>query len=338
MKKLLKQDTNISILLVLLITMSVLLAAVLGGRFYSANNFQSMAYQVSEFGFLAIAMSMAMISGGIDLSIVANAGLAGVMGALITSGRMIPVTEENHMMIIIISIGVIFIFSTLGGLINGVLIAKFSVPPILATLGTMILYNGIGMAITNGESIGIVVLEYSAIGIKTVFGIPVIFVLLVIIFGIVMFIMGKTKFGKEMCLIGENKVALMFSGEDTEKALIKNYMLIGVLVGFAAMIMTAKVNSAKMGFGDTYQLQAILVAVLAGFNPEGGKGKIIGVALAIISLQFLQSAFTILNFTPYFKKFIWGAVLLLAMIINYYINKEKRVRINQKTVTPAGSN
>ena len=87
--------------------------------------------------------------------------------------------------------------------------------------------------------------------------------------------------------------------------------------------MMSRVNSARVGYGDTYQLQAILVCALGGVSPDGGKGKVIGVVIAILVLQILQSGFTLLNFAPFVKSLIWGSVLIVILITNYLIETKK---------------
>lgn len=329
-KQIIKKDINLSVLVTIFVLVTAVLSFLLRDKFFSLNNFQSMAFQVSEFGFLAIAMALAMLTGGIDLSIVANAGLSGVIAAFVMSGKFFNIQDMSSIVVIFTAVFAALLCSTLCGVFNGILIAKFSIPPILATLGTMILYTGIGMALTNGESVRIAVKGFSRLSSKTLFEIPYIFIMLVIAFIVISFILSKTKTGKQIYMLGENPVTLRFSGVDTEKLIIKTYALIGLLVGFSAIIMISRVNSAKMGFGDTYQLQAILVAVLGGFDPNGGKGKIVGVVLGMTILQFLQSAFTIFRFTPYAKKLVWGAMLLVVMIINYIVNNRKKGRKTKK--------
>ena len=332
LKKSLKKDTNVSVLALMLIAVTLKLGLVLVDRFFSDNNFSSIASQIPEFGFLAIAMCLAMLTGGIDLSIVANANLSGIIAAMIMSGKLFSIESMNPILVITIGIVTAIVVSTLCGCLNGFFIAKLSVPPILATLGTMIFFSGVGMALSNGESVGILVEGFSNIGMAEVFGIPVIFIMLIIALILISFILSKTEFGKKIYLLGENSTALKFSGTDTEKTTIKTYAMIGAFVGISSIIMISRVNSARVGFGSTYQLQAILVSVLAGFDPDGGKGKITGVVLGMTLLQFLQSAFTILNFTPYSKNLIWGAMLILVMIISYFINKEKTVKVTKKLV------
>jgi simple sugar transport system permease protein len=126
-----------------------------------------------------------------------------------------------------------------------------------------------------------------------------------------------------MYFLGENKTVSLFAGIKNERITMVTYTIAGCLCGISSLIMMSRVNSARVGYGDTYLLQAILVCALGGVNPSGGKGKVIGVVLAIIVLQMLQSGFTLLNFPPYVKSLIWGSVLIIVMILNFVIDKRR---------------
>lgn len=336
--RLVARDKNLSVLVVMTAGTLIVLIGMLGGRFLSIVNLQSMSSQVSEFGFLALAMGLAMLTAGIDLSIVSAAVLSGIVGATVMSGQLVPVTAGNSSGLMIAGIVAALITGMLCGLLNGLLIAKLSIPPILATLGTMILFTGIGMVITSGQSVPIAVSSFSALGSATVANIPVIFLLMAIAYLVVGFVLRRTRFGRRIYLFGENDVALRFSGVRNDRVIILTYILIGLMVGLAAVIMVSRVNSARVGFGESYLLQAILVVVLAGFNPYGGRGRVISVALGLILLQSLQSAFTILQFNPYMKNLIWGTMLLLVMVVNYYVarwNPRATPRATGKALPPA---
>ena len=118
-----------------------------------------------------------------------------------------------------------------------------------------------------------------------------------------------------------NPVAACFSGINNENVLVKTYMIRGLFAGLASIIMISRVNSIRPGYGSTYLLQAILVCVLGGVDPSGGYGNISGLIMGIITLQILQSGFNILSFSPFFKKVIWGLILILVMVINFYSYK-----------------
>lgn len=133
-------------------------------------------------------------------------------------------------------------------------------------------------------------------------------------------------------MIGENHTAARFSAINNEKSTIIIYAMAGFCAGVAGLMIGARVNSVKCGYGDTYLLQAILVAVLAGISPSGGKGKVVGILLALVCIQMLQSSFTIWQFTPYSKKMIWGLMLLLLLFINMlidYLDVKKQKKLLQ---------
>ncbi|MAM53347.1 ABC transporter permease [Microbacterium sp. UBA3394] len=317
----LARDKDFTVLAITTIVVTFVLYMLLGQRVFSLAGVQSMSIQVSEFGLLAIAMGLAMLTGGIDLSIVAAAGLAGVMASLVMSGQIIPVTEANVGMLFVLGIVVALVTGVLTGLLNGLIIAKLSVPPILATLGTMILFTGIGMAITTGNSVGIIVPAFSNIAAVAIGPAPLVFVVLVVMLVGVGLALTKTKFGRRIHLFGENNVALRFAGARTERTIILTYMLIGFTVGLAAIVIIARANSMRVGFGESYLLQTILAVVLAGFNPLGGKGRMVSLAFALVLLQTLSTSMTAFGFSPYAKNLVWGFMLLVVMVVTFYVNR-----------------
>jgi simple sugar transport system permease protein len=334
--KFMRQDTALAVLLALFFIILILFGTLLGDKFFSFDNIQSMGYQIPEFAFLALAMSIAMITGGIDLSVVANANLAGILAGYVLTGVVFgPNAGFNDFTLVVFAIVVALTSATLGGVFNGVLISKLSVPPILATLGTMIFYNGISTAITEGKGVVGFSDLYLVLGTAAPLGIPLVFYVFFIAFALVAFIMTRTPFGRSIYLYGENRIASMFSGIKNEKLIIKTYAVAGFLSGIAAIIMTSRVNSAKYNYGDSYLLQAILVAVLGGINPNGGRGKVTNVIIGILILQMLQSGFTLFAFSPYAKRMIFGFMLLLIMVLNFFIDRwNSRSRFVAKEKTP----
>lgn len=325
-RNLVRADRNFNILAVLTLAVVVTMVAVLGDRFLSGSNMQSMATQIAEFGLLALAMGLAMLTGGIDLSIVAAAVLSAIVCAKFLSGDILTITDSNSGLVMGVAILAALVTGVLCGLLNGLLIAKFSIPPILATLGTFILFTGVGMVITNGQSVAVALPAFANIGIATFASIPMIFLIMCVAFAGLAFFLKYTRNGRRIFLYGENSVALRFSGARNERLILVTYAVIGLLVGIAAIIMTSRVNSARVGFGDSYLLQAILVVVLAGFDPYGGRGRVGSLFLSLFMLQSLQSAFTIMRLDPYMKTFIWGAMLLTVMVANHILNQQSAKR------------
>ena len=304
----------------------VVLSIAMPSKFLTGINLQSMASQFPEFGLLALAMMMAMITGGIDLSVVSVSNFTGVVAALILSGSLESSTPVG--VAVLLAVLAVIGVSVLCGLANGLLIAGIGVPPILATLGTQGLFLGLAIVITKGHSVSGFPEEFMTLGSGTVLGIPVPFIIFIIFAFLVAVLLKRTRQGFNMYMVGSNPTVARFSGVNNTKVLINTYILTAVLAGFASLIMISRANSMRPGYGTAYLLQAILVAVLGGTDPDGGFGTVKGLVMGIIILQITQSGLNIMSFSPFFKKFIWGFALLAIMVINYLVhkyNERKRV-------------
>lgn len=317
-KTFLEKDLNLSILVGLTTIVLVIAAAAFGSSMYSARNIQSMAFQIPEFGFLALAMMLSNMIGGIDLSIIANANTVAIFTAYVLNGIWAFGTQGPAR--IVLALLVALCTSLVFGILNGLIVAKTSAPSLVATLGTMTLIQGIGMAITGGASIGDIDPAFSGFGKAVFLGLPVIFWLFLVVALVLGLVLSLTEFGRKLYLYGGNPVAARFSAFHNEKMSMILFMLTGVLAGVAGLIILSRVNSAKVGYGDSYLLQTMIVCVIGGIDPNGGKGKVQGVVIAIILMQVMSSAFTIMSLSPYTKKLIWGVMLILVLGLNHLIS------------------
>jgi simple sugar transport system permease protein len=312
------------ILFVLIVIMSVLLPY----KFLTVLNFQSMGSQIPEFGLLAFGIMVAMISGGIDLSVVSIANLTGVVAALILKNWITPeMSASQQFMLMVLAVVSAIALSAVCGTINGLVISKLGVPAILATLGTQGLFLGIAIVITEGHGITGFPPEFLVIGSGRIAGVPMPFVIFAGAAALLYLFLAKTKLGLSMYMVGANPSVSRYSGVNNDNVLIKTYMISGLLAGVASIIMISRVNSMRPGYGYAYLLLAILVVVLGGVDPYGGFGSVLGVVMGITILQVLQSGFNLMAFSPFFKKFMYGLMLILVMIINYLVARyQHRVR------------
>ena len=319
------------VLLLLMLAILIIFSTLSPTRFPTVRNFRSMLAQFPEFGLLTLAMMLAMIIGGIDLSVVAVANLCGVLAAKILTSETAAVISGGSLMFLVVV--VVLITATVCGLFNGTLVAVAGVPPILATLGTQGLLMGIAIIITKGRNISGFPEVINFIGNESVLGIPVPFYIFVIMTLLVAFVLRRTRHGFSMFMLGANPVVSRFSGVNNTAVIIRTFMLTGILSGVTSLIMISRTNSMRPGYGTDYLLQAILVAVLGGTDPNGGVGSVIGLVMGILILQFTQSGLTMLAFSAFTKKIIWGLALLLIMVINYLLanyNEKKRIKAMQK--------
>ncbi len=327
-------DGNLMRLFFIMIFAFVLMAALSPSMFLTGNNFRSMTYQFPEIGIFSIAVMLAMLLGGIDLSVVGIGNISGILAGFLMI-RLTPVI--GGWPAVIVGVIVALIIGALCGLLNGILIAKVGIPAMLATLGTMEIFSGMGIFLTSGAAVFGLPDEFAILGTGAILGIPIPLIIFVVVVAIFTIYLQRKKFGLELYLTGINPKAARFTGIDDAMTVIKSHMLGGVLAAVAGIILASRVNSAKADYGSSYTLQAILVSVLGGVAPSGGFGKVTGVVISILTLQFLSSGFNMMRFNNYQKSFIWGAVLVGAMIMNYYGNKmaeRKKSRQAQEKTQP----
>lgn len=317
-KKSMKQDVHIWRLVVIMLIWFVFIGIAKGSKFYSVVNFQTMFAQFPEFGLMSLGVMVCMITGGIDLSTVGVANVTSITMALF----MRSLANENGELAVGL-IPVVFILAiimgAIAGTLNGILVAKCKIPPILATLGTSELLTGIGIVLTNGSAISDFPKTYAFIVNNRVAGIPVQFIIFAAGAIVVWFLMKKTTYGKKIILMGSSQNVARYSGLQVDWILIKTYLISGICSALGGMIMLANYNSARADYGSNYTLQCIMIVVLGGVSPNGGKGKISGVLLAIFLVRALETGINRFpQISSYYISLVWGAVLLLVMVLNYF--------------------
>lgn len=316
-----KQDTTV--LVGIMVLVFLLMIAMNPRTFFTYNNFKGMAFQLPELGILTLGMMVVMITGGINLSIVATANMAGITAALVLKSM-----DGTPGMGLWVAFIVCMAVSGGIGLLNGILVAYVGITPILGTLGTMTLFNGISIVVTGGYVISGFSPPVLFLGNGTLLGVP--FPLLIFISScfLMSLYLSKTRSGFYMYMIGSNTMATKFSGINTTAVLIRTYLVSGLFSGIAAMVMISRFNSAKSGYGNSYLLVTILAAVLGGVNSDGGFGKVSGVVIALVTLQLLSSGFNLLRVSSFLTTAIWGFVMIAVMVINNLIdNNKKQVRL-----------
>jgi len=312
-----KKYPNLSMLGIIMIITLLLFSIMLPGKFFTASNFSSIAFQLPELGILTIAMAITMLSGGINLSIIATANISGiVMASIIKSMMASPDAAAGGIVFLAIIVGMGV--GALVGVVNGIIIAYIGVSPILATLGTMTLINGISILVTKGYVISGLPQEMLVIGNGEFLGIPVPFIIFIIVALIIAFWLRKTPSGMSNYLIGSNEKATRYSGVDTKKVLMKTYIISGILCSVAAMVMIARFNSARAGYAESYLLVTVLASVFGGIDPNGGFGKVAGLIMSLFVLQMVSSGLNLLGINPFITVVLWGAILLVIMLVRRF--------------------
>lgn len=162
-------------------------------------------------------------------------------------------------------------------------------------------------------------------------GIPMAAIIFVLCAAVMIFVISKTTLGYKIKMMGTNMKASAFSGFNNVKLTVLNYMMIGLLSAVAGIIMLGRYSSAKADNGSSYTMQAIMIAVMGGIDPAGGKGNIQGVCVAVLIIQMVSTWLSMYqSISDFYKQIIWGALLLVVLLLNFYINKREVAKAAKK--------
>lgn len=298
------------------------------GRFLRLANFEGLSFVAPELGLLAVATMAAMLTGGIDLSLIGIANLASILAGLLfhwaAGVSRGPELAGLALPWVVAGVGCALLVGALAGLLNGLLIARLRLTPILATIGTGQAFTGLALVLTGGPAIVGFPSAWQALGGGTLLGIAGPLWVLLACASCVGVLLSRTVWGRTLTLIGSGARAAEFAGLRTVRAVTLSYVLTGMLAAVAGVLLSARTNAAKSDYGTSYLLQAILVAVLAGTSPAGGRGSVPAVLLALCTLMLLSSGFQLLRFSNFLVDFIWGVTLLGAMALGVALRRGGR--------------
>ena len=268
-----------------------------------------MALQLPALGLLSLAMTVTLLSGGLDLSIIAVADLSALASAFLLA----HVPAGSGALAILSQLAALaggLLVATAIGALNGLIIAWFDVSPILATLGTMTAVKGLSIGLTHGGVISGFPPLVLFLGNGSVAGLPAPLILFALVALPVAVLLNRSPFGTLVTSIGSNEAAVRYSGVDTRRVLVRIYMLSGLLAGIGGVVMMARFNSANAAYGESYLLVTVLAAVLGGVDPAGGFGRVGGLVIALVILQLISTAFNLLGLSEFLTLTIWGATLI----------------------------
>ncbi|MCW2307354.1 ABC transporter permease [Rhodobium gokarnense] len=299
------------IAMVAVLAASILVFGAIAPGFYAGPVFSSMAFQLPELGLLALAMFVPIISGGLNLSVTYSANISGLLAAFFVKAFLVNAGWVSLPVALAIGLG-----SGLAiGFAIGIIVAYVGAHPILVSLGMMILLRGLGEWATRGGDISGMPDVFATIGYGTVLGVPVPMIVFLAAVAATAYLMGRTKEGFAIYMVGSTPAAAEYSGIDVRKTLVLVYSVSGLLTGLAGVLMLARFNSVRVGHGDSYLLITILACFLAGANPFGGFGKVLPLAVALMSLQVIASGMNLMGASQHLSTAAWGAFLILVMAI-----------------------
>ncbi|MFD1415774.1 ABC transporter permease [Oceanobacillus jeddahense] len=299
--------------MMLILVLIIIIFSVLSPNFFTYSNFMSMLRQISVIGIIAAGQTLVIIKGGIDLSVGSIVAFAGVVSALTLA------STGNTTLAIIAGL----LVGALVGCLNGVLISKLKLSPLIVTLASMTLYGGVALVLSDGNPIIVSESGFNFLGQGYVGPIPFPVFLLIAVYLVLFFILRKTIHGQYIYSIGGNEKATKLSGVKVDIHKIIVYTTSGLLAGLAAVILTARLSSASPVAGTGYELDAIAAVILGGTSLFGGRGSVFGTLIGVAILGFLTSGMNLINVSPFYQDIAKGLIILFAVIIDRFINRDK---------------
>lgn len=298
---------------VFLIIFAVL--SCLNGAFLTATNLINILKQAATVSVVAIGMTFALISGGLDLSAGSVIALAGVCSAKfgLPGGPFIAVP--------------IFVAVAVGatcGLVNGLVIAKGGVPPFIVTLGMSLAARGMALLVTNAMPVFGLSKEYVYLGSGKIDSIPVIVLVMIALLIIATVVLEKTKFGRHVYAVGGNELSAHVSGIRTDRVKIMTYVIVGIMTGLCGMLLAGRIQSGTPTMGEGYELDAIAGAVIGGVSTSGGVGKVYGAVIGSLLLAVISNGLDLLNVSAYYQQIIKGVIIVSAVLIDVKTKGTKR--------------
>lgn len=301
-----------------LLVFIVILCAIFQLRnhnFLTLSNIRDLLANTAILSILSVGMMMVLLTAGIDLSIGATIALAGMVSALTVFAH--PSISPLLSVLEGMAVGAV------AGALIGVLIARFNVLPIIATLGFMNIIRGVTYLVSKGAWVSSYQMSdgFKKLATGTILGVSNLIVIAVVIYLAFFYFINHMKTGRQIYAVGSNADAADISGIPRRRIIFLVYVVMGVLSGLGGVLWVAKFASAQ---GDTavgYELSVIAAVVLGGVSISGGSGKVSGLILGTILLGILNNALPLINVSPFWQQAIQGFVILAAVLTNVMVKR-----------------
>jgi rhamnose transport system permease protein len=296
-------------------------------EFLTVLNLRNMLTNTAILSILSVGMMMVLITGGIDLSIGAIMAFSGMVTALTVRAN----AEISPVLLILEST----VIGAAAGALTGFLIARFSILPIIASLGLMNVIRGLTYVVSGGAWVSAYQMpaSFKGIAIGSMFGINNLVVIAIIIYIIFYYFINHTRTGRRIYAVGSNPEAAEVIGLPKRRIVWMVYVLMGALAGLAGVLWVSKFASAQGDTASGYEMNVIAACVLGGVSVSGGRGKILGLVLGVILFGILANALPIINVSPFWQQAIQGFVILAAIITNVLIKRNNdRATLRRRTI------
>jgi monosaccharide ABC transporter membrane protein, CUT2 family (TC 3.A.1.2.-) len=302
-------------LLVLCVALSV--NPITAKTFLTTKNIFNVLRQISTNLFLACGMTMVIILGGIDLSVGSVIALSGCLAAGAVVRYNMPLGVA---MVIGVLVGLII------GIFNGIVISRTTIPPFIVTLATMNIAKGLAYVYTGGSPVRVVTKEWQFLGAGYIGAVPTPVIILIVVLIVTAIIMYRTRMGRHIYAVGGNSQAAEFSGIKVSRVKFFVYAYSGLMAGLAGIVLGSRMYSGQPTAGEGAEMDAIAAVVVGGTSMAGGYGTLGGTVIGGLIIGILNNGLNLLNVNSFWQYVIKGAVILLAVFVDY-IRQENKDKI-----------
>ena len=285
----------------------ILILSVTNSKFFTATNFSNVLIQVSNYALLGVGMSFVIMTGGIDVSV--GATMVVSASAYVVATQMYHLSEPVGLLILLL-------VSVLFGLINGVAIAYFDMPPFLVTLATQCIGRGLALVLTGGVSYRNLGASFTFIGKNSFLGLSLMVWVALLMFVIGYFLMHRTVYGRRIMAIGGNIQAARMSGIAVKKNIVSVYVLMGLIAGIAGFVTMARLGSFYASMGDGMEFMVIAAVVIGGTSMTGGEGSIIGTLVGTLIVGIINNALNLFSVSADWQGVAKGLVIFVAVMLD----------------------
>ena len=332
-KEFFRRNPYTAILLAFMAIVLLIFTFTKGGTFWQLGTWNGILMQFPEFGVMVIGTMFCFLIGCIDMSFVMLGNFATICGvSYILANTTEGMSDGQVMGVLVVAFFIVCAIGAVGGIINGILVSKLGIPPVIATIAMQMVWLGLSTGITNGETLSLnKVPLYAEIGHSTVLGfIPFPLFVFILIFIIAFLILRFTTYGRKLYMCGTNRKAAKFSAINTDRMIIVTFVIADVICCIGSMLMVSTLNSAKADSGESYVMKIILILVLAGILPDGGIGKMGNLIFSILIIQIITSGVNMFSdLNTYHGSFIYGGLLIVVLILSTFLTGDK-FRIRKK--------
>ncbi len=316
-----KLQTIVTLLVLLLM---ILVFSFFNPRFLTLSNFQNLARNTAPLIIAASAMTAVMIARGLDLSVGSVLAACSVVAAsLAVKGVPLPLAFLGALA-----------FGALIGFLNGAIIVRMRVSPIIVTLGSLNIARGIAYLITPSAILVGLPPNWSAIGTAKLGPFPMPILIAAVVALVYGWASQRTKFGKHVYAVGGNEEAARLSGVPVERTLISLYVLSGMMAALAGIVLSSRVGSGDPNIGVGFELEVIAAVIIGGTSLSGGEGRIMGTVIGAIIVGVLSNGLNLSGVEPFWQYVAQGLVLIAAVVVDKRVN-ERVLRIGRRRARPA---